>query len=168
MPRKIAAKSASLSTVCLTAAMFAQSVQPPQERVQVVRQAQASCSAALPKAAYDTPLSSASQSRVDEDSSDYDFIIKNGRIIDGTGNPWVSGDLAIRGGRIAKIGKLDRARAERVMDAHGLVVSPGFIDMLGQSEMALLIDNRAMSKLSQGLKMSSRSRNYNPSSIAIT
>ena len=151
MPRKIAAKSASLSTVCLTAAMFAQSVQGPQERVQVVRQAQASCSAALTRAAYDTPLSSASQSRIDEDSSDYDFIIKNGRIIDGTGNPWVSGDLAIRGGRIAKIGKLERARAERVIDAHGLVVSPGFIDMLGQSEMALLIDNRAISKLSQGI-----------------
>src|SRR5260370_25796842 len=113
MPRKIAAKLASLFTVCLTAAMFAQSVQGPQERVQVERQAQASCSAALTRAAYDTPLSSASQSRVDEDSSDYDFIIKNGRIIDGAGNPWVSGDLAIRGGRIAKIGKLDRARAER-------------------------------------------------------
>src|SRR5437660_12109797 len=86
-----------------------------------------------------------------DESDDYDVIIKNGRIIDGAGNPWVSGDLAIRGARIVKIGKLDGARAKRVIDAQGLVVSPGFIDMLGQSEMALLIDNRAISKLSQGI-----------------
>src|SRR3989440_10726451 len=86
-----------------------------------------------------------------DDNSDYDFIIKNGRIIDGAGNPWVSGDLAIRGARIVKIGKLEGVRAKRVIDAQGLVVSPGFIDMLGQSEMALLIDNRAISKLSQGI-----------------
>ncbi len=66
-------------------------------------------------------------------------------------HPWVSGDLAIRGARIAKIGKLEGARAKRAIDARGLVVSPGFIDMLGQSEMALLIDNRAISKLSQGI-----------------
>src|SRR5258708_7733713 len=65
--------------------------------------------------------------------------------------PGFSGDLAIRGARIAKIGKLDSSRAKRVIDAQGLVVSPGFIDMLGQSEMSLLIDNRAISKLSQGI-----------------
>jgi dihydroorotase/N-acyl-D-amino-acid deacylase len=148
----IAAKSTLLSTVCLTAAVFAQSVQSSPERVQVVKQAEPATSAAVTSAAYGTSFSTASQSRVDEeDGSDYDSIIKNGRIIDGAGNPWVSGDLAIRGARIAKIGKLDRARAKRVIDAHGLVVSPGFIDMLGQSEMALLIDNRAMSKLSQGI-----------------
>src|ERR1035441_1527867 len=84
-------------------------------------------------------------------SSTYDVIIKNGRIIDGAGNPWVSGDLAIQGDRIAAIGRLDGAKAKRVIYASGLVVSPGFIDMLGQSEMALLIDNRALSKLSQGI-----------------
>ncbi len=81
----------------------------------------------------------------------YDVIIKNGRIIDGTGNPWVSGDIAIRGDRIVKIGKLDGSNAERIIDARNLVVSPGFIDMLGQSETALLIDNRSLSKLSQGI-----------------
>src|SRR5207245_6963399 len=87
-----------------------------------------------------------------EDQNDaYDVIIKNGRIIDGSGNPWVSGDLAIRGDRIAKIGKLNGANSKRIVDAPGLVVSPGFIDMLGQSEMALLIDNRSLSKLSQGI-----------------
>jgi len=84
-------------------------------------------------------------------SKAYDVIIKNGRIIDGTGNPWVSGDIAIRGDRIVKIGKLDGSNAERIIDARNLVVSPGFIDMLGQSETALLIDNRSLSKLSQGI-----------------
>jgi N-acyl-D-amino-acid deacylase len=84
-------------------------------------------------------------------SNTYDIIIKNGRIMDGSGNPWVSGDIGIRGDRIAKIGKLDGSSAKRIIDAHNLVVSPGFIDMLGQSEMALLIDNRSLSKLSQGI-----------------
>ena len=84
-------------------------------------------------------------------SDPYDVIIKNGRIIDGSGNPWVSGDVAIRGDRIAKIGKLNGANARRIIDAHNLVVAPGFIDMLGQSEMPLLIDNRSLSKLSQGI-----------------
>jgi dihydroorotase/N-acyl-D-amino-acid deacylase len=82
---------------------------------------------------------------------EYDIIIKNGRIVDGTGNPWTSGDIALRGDRIAKIGNLKNATAKKVVDATGLVVSPGFIDMLGQSEIALLIDNRSLSKLSQGI-----------------
>src|SRR5436190_14305231 len=81
----------------------------------------------------------------------YDVIIKNGKIIDGSGNPWVSGDVAIRGDRIVKIGKLNGTNAKRIIDGHNLVVAPGFIDMLGQSEMALLIDNRSLSKLSQGI-----------------
>jgi len=81
----------------------------------------------------------------------YNVVIKNGRIIDGSGNSWVSGDVAITGDRIAKIGRLDSSTAKRVIDAHDLVVSPGFIDMLGQSEISLLIDNRSLSKLSQGI-----------------
>ena len=84
-------------------------------------------------------------------NNSYDVIIKNGKIIDGSGNPWVSGDVAIRGDRIVKIGKLDGSNSKRIIDAHNLVVAPGFIDMLGQSEMALLIDNRSLSKLSQGI-----------------
>ena len=84
-------------------------------------------------------------------STDYDVIIRNGSIVDGSGNPWVSGDIAIRGDRIAAIGKLKDAHAKRVIDAKGLVVSPGFIDMLGQSEASLLIDNRSLSKLAQGI-----------------
>jgi len=81
----------------------------------------------------------------------FDIIIRNGHIIDGSGNPWYSGDIAIQGDRIVAIGKLDHARARRVIDASGLVVAPGFIDMLGQSEFSLLVDNRAISKLSQGI-----------------
>ena len=152
MLKKLVAKSTLLSTVCLTVAVFAQSAHSSPERVQLVKQAEPSRSVAVTRTEYSASFSTASQSRIDEEeSSAYDFIIKNGRIIDGTGNPWVSGDIAIRGARIARIEKLDGTRAKRVIDAHGLVVSPGFIDMLGQSEMALLIDNRAISKLSQGI-----------------
>jgi dihydroorotase/N-acyl-D-amino-acid deacylase len=81
----------------------------------------------------------------------YDVIITHGRIIDGSGNPWYSGDIGVRGDRIVAIGRLGGAHAQRVIDASGMVVAPGFIDMLGQSELSLLIDNRAVSKLSQGI-----------------
>ncbi len=99
-------------------------------------------------AAYDAPLA---LKPAPEATSQYDVLIRNGRIIDGSGNPWVSGDVAIRGDRIVAIGKLEGAQSKRVIDASGMVVSPGFIDMLGQSEFALLIDNRSLSKLSQGI-----------------
>jgi len=102
---------------------------------------------AIAAAAYDAPLTA--QAKPAEEG--YDVIIKNGMIVDGSGNPWVSGDIAIRGDRIVAIGKLGNAVAKRMIDATGLVVSPGFIDMLGQSELALLIDNRSLSKLSQGI-----------------
>src|SRR5437588_2763594 len=81
----------------------------------------------------------------------YDIVIQNGRIIDGAGNPWYLGDFAIRAGRIVAIGKLPAGSAKRAIDARGMVVSPGFIDMLGQSETSLLIDNRSLSKLAQGI-----------------
>src|SRR5262249_51438771 len=81
----------------------------------------------------------------------YDLIIMNGRIVDGTGNPWFYGDVAVRGDRIARIGDLRLAQARRRIDVKGLVVAPGFIDMLGQSELNLLIDPRAESKLFQGI-----------------
>ncbi len=71
----------------------------------------------------------------------YDVVIRNGHIIDGTGSPWYSGDIAIRGGRIAALGKLDGASAKRTIDARGMVVAPGFIDMLGQSELTILVES---------------------------
>jgi N-acyl-D-amino-acid deacylase len=86
-----------------------------------------------------------------QNDGEYDLIIRNGHILDGAGGPWYSADIAIREDRIAAIGKLDNARAKKVIDATGRVVSPGFIDMLGQSEISLLIDNRSLSKLSQGI-----------------
>lgn len=86
-----------------------------------------------------------------QNAGEYDVIIRNGRILDGAGGPWYSDDIAISNDRIVAIGKLENAHAKRVIDATGRVVSPGFIDMLGQSETALLIDNRSLSKLSQGI-----------------
>src|SRR5215469_1175347 len=85
------------------------------------------------------------------DGPAYDLIIKNGHIIDGTGSPWYSGDVGIKDGRIAALGRLDGAQAKRVIDAQGKVVAPGFIDMLGQSELTLLVDPRAPSKIYQGI-----------------
>jgi N-acyl-D-amino-acid deacylase len=81
----------------------------------------------------------------------YDFVIRNGRIIDGTGSPWYAGDIAIRGGRIAAIGKLDAAAGRRTLDARGMVVAPGFIDMLGQSELTILVNPHLPSKIYQGI-----------------
>ncbi len=81
----------------------------------------------------------------------YDLIIMNGRIVDGSGNPWFYGDVAIRGDRIVKVGRVGAARARKRLDARGNIVAPGFIDMLGQSEMTLLIDPRAESKIYQGI-----------------
>ena len=84
-------------------------------------------------------------------SPTYDLVIRNGRIIDGTGSPWYSGDLAVRDGRIAAIGRLEGVRAKQTVDARGQVVAPGFIDMLGQSELAILVDPRLPSKIFQGI-----------------
>jgi len=85
------------------------------------------------------------------ETSGPDIVIRGGRIIDGTGNPWYVGDIAITGGRIVAIGKIPGGIARRVIEAKGLVVAPGFIDMLGQSETSLLVDNRSVSKLAQGI-----------------
>ena len=81
----------------------------------------------------------------------YDIVIQNAKIIDGTGNPWYQADVGIYRDKIVSIGKLDARLAKRVVDAGGKVIAPGFIDMLGQSEHAILVDNRAMSKISQGI-----------------
>jgi N-acyl-D-amino-acid deacylase len=81
----------------------------------------------------------------------YDIIITNGHIIDGTGSPWYSGDVGIRDGKIAAIGNLSDAKRARTIDASGKVVSPGFIDMLGQSEYTILVEPRLPSKIYQGI-----------------
>jgi len=81
----------------------------------------------------------------------YDFIISGGRIVDGTGAPWFVADIALSGDRIVAIGDLRNAVAKRRINASGLAVSPGFIDVQGQSEFNLLVDNRATSKITQGV-----------------
>ena len=84
-------------------------------------------------------------------AASYDLIIRNGRIVDGTGSPWYRADIAVGGGHIAAIGALGRDSARVVIDAHGMVVAPGFIDMLGQSELTILVDPRLPSKIFQGI-----------------
>jgi N-acyl-D-aspartate/D-glutamate deacylase len=82
----------------------------------------------------------------------FDVLIRGGKIVDGTGNPWFEGDLAIRGDRIAAIGPMSPdATARRVIDAKGLVVAPGFVDMHSHSDMTLLEDGSAPSKIRQGV-----------------
>ena len=81
----------------------------------------------------------------------FDVIIANGRIVDGTGAPWFRGDLGITGDRITAIGALGEATAGVTVDATNLVVAPGFIDLLGQSEFNVLVDGRAASKILQGV-----------------
>src|ERR671935_2195784 len=84
-------------------------------------------------------------------SSRFDILITNGRIVDGTGSPWMRGDVGIVGDRIAAIGRLTGASAATTIDATNLVVAPGFIDLLGQSEFNVLVDPRAASKIMQGV-----------------
>ncbi len=83
----------------------------------------------------------------------YDLVIRNGHIIDGTGSPWYSGDIAIQGGKIAAIGRIEptQAKSAKIIDAHGLTVAPGFIDMLGQSELTMLVNPHLPSKIFQGI-----------------
>lgn len=84
-------------------------------------------------------------------SLECDLLIRNGHIVDGSGRPGYRADLAVTGDRIVRIGNLKDAKAKRVIDARGLIVAPGFIDMLGQSETYVLIDPRVMSKVMQGV-----------------
>lgn len=81
----------------------------------------------------------------------FDILITNGRVVDGTGAPWFRADVGIIGDRIAAIGQLAGRPAKSTIDASNLVVAPGFIDMLGQSEFNVLVDPRAASKITQGV-----------------
>jgi len=84
----------------------------------------------------------------------YDLIIQNGRIIDGAGNPWFRADIGITAGRISKIGRLHPAGSEKVIDAAGLTVCPGFIDMHSHSDAAIYFDNTLPSTIRQGITTS--------------
>ncbi|MCK4438746.1 amidohydrolase family protein, partial [Candidatus Bathyarchaeota archaeon] len=81
----------------------------------------------------------------------FDIIIKNGRIIDGTGNPWYKADVGISGDRVESIGDLSGAGHGRTIDAEGLVVAPGFMDIHSHSDYVTLLDPRVESKIRQGV-----------------
>ena len=84
-------------------------------------------------------------------AQDFDVLIRNGHIMDGTGSPWYSADVGIKDGRIAALGRLPGATAKKLIDAQGLLVTPGFIDLLGQSEMTILVEPHLPSKIFQGI-----------------
>ena len=81
----------------------------------------------------------------------YDVLIRGGRIVDGTGNPWFHGDVAVRGGKIVAVGRVPAGKAAKEIAASGLVVAPGFIDMHSHSDTVLLEDGSAQSKIRQGV-----------------
>ncbi|HYX19932.1 MAG TPA: D-aminoacylase [Thermoanaerobaculia bacterium] len=81
----------------------------------------------------------------------YDLLVTGGRVVDGTSAPWFVADVAVRDGRIVAVGALAGHAARRTIDASGLYVTPGFIDLLGQSEYNVLVDKRAASKITQGI-----------------
>lgn len=86
--------------------------------------------------------------------SSYSVLITGGRVVDGTGNPWFYGDVALAGDRIAAIappGAIDHSQAAEVVDATGLVVCPGFIDILSHSIIPLMVDPACLSKITQGV-----------------
>lgn len=81
----------------------------------------------------------------------FDLVISHARIIDGTGSPWYASDIGIRGGKIAAVGQLDKATCRETIDAGNRIVAPGFIDMLGQSELSILVEPSLPSKIFQGI-----------------
>ncbi len=93
----------------------------------------------------------ASGTAIAEEGPVCDLLFAGGRVVDGTGAPWFRADVCVVGDRIAAVGFLPRATARRRIDAGRLVVAPGFIDMMGQSEYSVLVDGRAASKITQGI-----------------
>jgi N-acyl-D-amino-acid deacylase len=86
-------------------------------------------------------------------SAEYDLLIRNGAIYDGSGRPPLTGDLAVTGQTIAAIGPLANARARTELDAQGLAVAPGFINMLSWANRSLLEDGRSQSDIRQGVTL---------------
>src|SRR5215813_7883821 len=81
----------------------------------------------------------------------YELVLRHGKIVDGSGNPWFHGDVAVRGDRLVAVGHVPPGKAKREIDAKGLIVAPGFIDMHSHSDYLLLEDGLAQSKIRQGV-----------------
>lgn len=84
-------------------------------------------------------------------AQEFDILVRNGRIVDGTGNPYSLGDIGVRQGKIAAIGRLGNRTAKRTIDAAGLIVTPGFIDIHNHSDFTILTDGNAESMIRQGV-----------------
>lgn len=95
----------------------------------------------------------------------FDLILSGGRVVDGTGAPWFRADLGIRGDTIAAVGDLSQARARKRLELHDLAVAPGFIDLLGQSELNALVDPREESKVRQGITTELTGEGISPAPI---
>src|SRR5262247_760264 len=83
----------------------------------------------------------------------FDLIIRNGNVVDGSGELWFPADVAVKGDTIVKVGRLDETElsAKQTIDARGLTVAPGFIDIHSHSDYSLLVDGTAQSKIRQGV-----------------
>ena len=91
------------------------------------------------------------QPRAKSQPQSFDIIIKGGTVYDGSGRPPIKADVGIKGDRIAAVGNLSRATAPMIVDATGLAVAPGFINMLSHSESSLIRDPRSLSEIKQGV-----------------
>src|SRR3989440_1934474 len=91
------------------------------------------------------------QRRIRPEAQSFDIIIRGGTLYDGTGRAPIKADVGIKGDRIAAVGNLSRATAPTIVDAQGLAVAPGFINMLAHSETSLIVDPRSLSEIKQGV-----------------
>ena len=110
-----------------------------------------SYAAAAPAAAYAGVACTNTKTGEQATSGTHDLVLKNGRILDGSGNPGFKADIALKDGRISKIGRVDEEKADRVIDVEGLIVSPGFIDVHNHSDTSMFVDPWIESKIRQGI-----------------
>jgi len=108
-----------------------------------------SYAAAAPAAAYAGVACTGTKTGEQTTSATYDLVLKNGRILDGSGSPWFNADIAVKNGRISKVGRVDEEKADRIIDVEGLFVSPGFIDIHNHSDTSMFVDPWIESKIRQ-------------------